>query len=172
MSRAHLVRLSLLIVAAVVVVALVATLVIAFVVVRRPLPEVSGEQQLPGLDAEVTVTRDARGVPTITATTSDDLFRAQGYVAAQDRFFEMDYRRHVTAGRLSELVGENADELEADKVIRTFGWRRVAEQEWDLLQPSTQAALQAYADGVNAYLADKDPGAIALSHASLSLIHI
>lgn len=167
MSRAHLVRLSLLIVAAVVVVALVATLVIAFVVVRRPLPEVSGEQQLPGLDAEVTVTRDARGVPTITATTSDDLFRAQGYVAAQDRFFEMDYRRHVTAGRLSELVGENADALEADKVIRTFGWRRVAEQEWDLLQPSTQSALQAYADGVNAYLADKDPGAIAVEYSVL-----
>ena len=167
MSRAHLVRLSLLTVAAVVVVALVATLVIAFVVVRRPLPEVSGEQQLPGLDAEVTVTRDARGVPTITATTSDDLFRAQGYVAAQDRFFEMDYRRHVTAGRLSELVGENADALEADKVIRTFGWRRVAEQEWDLLQPSTQAALQAYADGVNAYLDDKDPGAIAVEYSVL-----
>ena len=147
--------------------ALVATLVVAFVVVRRPLPEVSGEQQLSGLDAEVTVTRDARGVPTITATTSDDLFRAQGYVAAQDRFFEMDYRRHVTAGRLSELVGQNDDALEADKVIRTFGWRRVAEQEWDLLQPSTQAALQAYADGVNAYLEGKDPGAIAMEYSVL-----
>lgn len=166
-SRAHLVRLSLATVAVVVAVALVATLVLVFVVVRRPLPEVSGEQQLPGLDAEVTVTRDDRGVPTITATTAQDLFKAQGYVAAQDRFFEMDYRRHVTAGRLSELVGQNADALEADKVVRTFGWRRVAEQEWDLLEPSTRDALQAYADGVNAYLDGKDPGALAVEYSVL-----
>lgn len=167
MSRPHLARLTLITVAAVVVVALVVSVVTAFVVVRRPLPEVAGEQKLAGLDAEVTVTRDARGVPTITATTADDLFRAQGYVAAQDRFFEMDYRRHVTAGRLSELVGENADALEADKVIRTFGWRRVAEQEWDLLEPATRAALQSYADGVNAYLDGKDPGAIAVEYTVL-----
>ena len=45
------------------------------------------------------------GVPTIYADNASDLFRAQGFVSAQDRFFEMDLRRHVTAGRLSELVG-------------------------------------------------------------------
>ncbi len=151
------------------VVVLVVVLITAVVVVRRPLPEVSGEERLPGLDANVTVTRDDRGVPTITATTSADLFRAQGFVAAQDRFFEMDYRRHVTSGRLSELVGVNADALAADKVIRTFGWRRVAEQEWDLLQPATQEALQAYADGVNAYLDGKEPAAIAVEYSVLGL---
>lgn len=169
MSRRRLVRLALTTVAAVVVVALVAVMVTAVIVVRRPLPEVSGEQQLPGLEAEVTVTRDDRGVPTITATTPQDLFRAQGYVAAQDRFFEMDYRRHVTSGRLSELVGENPDALAADKVIRTFGWRRVAEQEWGLLEQSTRDALQAYADGVNAYLDGRDPGAIAVEYAVLGV---
>ncbi|MBO3086595.1 penicillin acylase family protein [Cellulomonas fengjieae] len=169
MSRRRLLRLSLTTVAVVVVVALVAVVVSATIVVRRPLPEVAGEQQLPGLDATVSVTRDERGVPTITATTAQDLFRAQGYVAAQDRFFEMDYRRHVTAGRLSELVGENEDALAADKVIRTFGWREVAEQEWDLLQPATREALQAYADGVNAYLDGKDPGAIAVEYSVLGL---
>lgn len=156
-------------VAAVVVVALVAVMVTAVIVVRRPLPEVAGERELPGLDADVTVTRDERGVPTITATTSQDLFRAQGYVAAQDRFFEMDYRRHVTSGRLSELVGENEDALAADKVIRTFGWRKVAEQEWDLLEQSTRDALQAYADGVNAYLDGRDPGAIAVEYTVLGV---
>ena len=144
-------------------------MVTAVIVVRRPLPEVAGEQELPGLDADVTVTRDDRGVPTITATTSQDLFRAQGYVAAQDRFFEMDYRRHVTSGRLSELVGENEDALAADKVIRTFGWRRVAEQEWGLLEQSTRDALQAYADGVNAYLDGRDPGAIAVEYSVLGV---
>ena len=55
---------------------------------------------------------------------------------AQDRFFEMDFRRHVTAGRLSELVGEST--VETDMYIRTMGWRRVAEREFDLLEPATQ----------------------------------
>jgi len=168
-SRRHLLRLSLLTVASVVVVALVAVMVTAVVVVRRPLPEVSGQERLSGLAADVTVTRDDRGVPTITATTSQDLFRAQGYVAAQDRFFEMDYRRHVTSGRLSELVGQNEDALAADKVIRTFGWRSVAEQEWDLIAPATREALQAYADGVNAYLDGRAPGEIAVEYTVLGL---
>ena len=78
-----------------------------------PSRETDGEIDVPGLDAEVTVLRDAQGVPQVYADTADDLFRAQGYVQAQDRFFEMDVRRHVTAGRLSELFGEST--LEADK---------------------------------------------------------
>nr|WP_210728448.1 penicillin acylase family protein [Cellulomonas septica] len=163
----RLVRVAFATVAVVLVLALVATAVGVVVVLRRPLPEVSGELTLPGLEGEVTVTRDPRGVPTITASTSEDLFRAQGYVSAQDRFFEMDYRRHVTAGRLSELVGENEDALAADKVIRTFGWRHVAEQEWDVVEQSTRDALQAYADGVNAYLADRDPSQIAVEYTVL-----
>ena len=56
-----------------------------------------------------------------------DLMRAQGYVQAQDRFWQMDVRRHATAGRLSELFGETT--LETDRFVRTMGWRRVAEQE-------------------------------------------
>jgi penicillin amidase len=118
--------------------------------VRRPFPEVAGEVEIPGLTGQVTVARDARGVPTIYADTANDLFRAQGYVSAQDRFFEMDLRRHITAGRLSELVGEAG--LETDRVIRTMGWRRIAEQELPLLDPQTRQYLQAYADGVNAYI--------------------
>ncbi len=166
-SRAF--RLTLLSVAIVLVVALVAAVVAAFVVVRRPLPQVSGSLKVAGLQDEVTVTRDARGVPTITAANPHDLFLAQGYVAAQDRFFEMDYRRHVVSGRLSELVGENADALEADKVIRTFGWRRVAERELGLVEESTRTALEAYADGVNAYLDGKAPSQIAVEYTVLGL---
>ena len=64
-----------------------------------------GSLSLPGLSATVSVMRDDHGIPQVYADTADDLFRAQGYVQAQDRFFEMDFRRHVTAGRLSELVG-------------------------------------------------------------------
>ena len=72
-------------------------------------------------------------------------------MAAQDRFFEMDFRRHVTAGRLSELVGSAG--LETDRVVRTMGWRNVAEKELALVSPATRQYLNAYADGVNDYIA-------------------
>lgn len=169
MSRRHLVRLSLVTVAVVLVIVLVGVVVAGFVVVRRPLPEVAGNLSLPGLSDHVTVTRDDRGVPTITAQSSDDLFMAQGYVAAQDRFFEMDYRRHVTSGRLAELVGDEKDAIDADKVTRTLGWRRIAEEEWRVASPATRRALQAYADGVNAYLDGKPKGAIAVEYTILDL---
>ena len=159
----------LLAVAALLVVALVAGATFVVVTVRRPLPQTGGEITLSGLDAEVTVVRDAQGVPQIYADTPEDLFRAQGYVQAQDRFFEMDYRRHVTAGRLAELVGDNPDAIAADMVTRTFGWREVAEQEWEIVSPETKAYLQAYAEGVNAYLADRSPSEIALEYTVLGL---
>ncbi|GAA2726768.1 hypothetical protein CAE01nite_23320 [Cellulomonas aerilata] len=149
------------------VLVLAATTVAAVLVVRRPLPQTTGTLDVPGLADEVTVVRDARGVPTITARTSEDLFRAQGFVHAQDRFFEMDYRRHVTAGRLSELVGANPDALAADRVIRTFGWRRVAEQELPIVAESTRAYLQAYADGVNAYLESRGTESLGVEYTVL-----
>lgn len=167
MPRRHRLRTALVVVASVVVVVLVATTLLAAVVLRRPLPEADGEQSLPGLADEVRVTRDARGVPTIVAQTPEDLFAAQGYVSAQDRFFEMDYRRHVTAGRLSELVGENDDALAADMVVRTLGWRRVAEQEWARLPADARRYLESYAAGVNAYLEGRDTAAIAMEYTVL-----
>src|SRR3954464_3017391 len=121
--------------------------------VQRSFPQVSGQLSLDGLDGEVTVQRDGLGIPVITAGDSHDLFFAQGYVHAQDRFWEMDFRRHLTSGRLAEWFG--ADQVETDTMIRTMGWRRVAEQEPPLLDPETRNALQSYADGVNAYLADR-----------------
>ena len=156
-------------VAAVLVLALVAGTIAVTAVIRRPLPAHSGTHDLPGLTADVTVLRDARGVPSIYADDAEDLFRAQGYVHAQDRFFEMDYRRHVTAGRLSELVGANEDALAADQVIRTFGWRDVAEAEWTILDPRTQAYLVAYAEGVNAYLAHRDLDTLGVEYTVLGL---
>ncbi|QAY63560.1 penicillin acylase family protein [Xylanimonas allomyrinae] len=156
-------------VAVVLVLVLVAAVSFATVVVRRPLPQTSGTAQLDGLTGNVRVVRDDRGVPQIYADTAVDLFRAQGFVAAQDRFFEMDYRRHVTAGRLAELVGNVPAAIDADKVVRTFGWRLVAQQELDLLTPETRSYLQAYADGVNAYLAERKPDEIAVEYTVLGL---
>ena len=155
--------------AVILVLVLVALTTFAWFTARRPLPEHSGEVQVEGLSSDVRVSRDAQGVPQIYADSAEDLFRAQGYVHAQDRFFEMDYRRHVTAGRLAELVGNNADAIQADKVIRTFGWRHVAEEEFNILDDSTRQYLQAYADGVNAYLADRSPAETAVEYTVLDV---
>lgn len=150
MSRLKRARRIVLLVAVLVVMAVVGVGILAIGVVRQSFPETSGQLEIEGLTSSVSVHRDAQGVPTIYADNANDLFRAQGFVSAQDRFFEMDLRRHVTAGRLSELVGSAG--IDKDKVIRTMGWRRVAEQELPKLAPETRQYLQAYADGVNAYI--------------------
>ncbi|HLS65127.1 MAG TPA: penicillin acylase family protein, partial [Ruania sp.] len=159
----------LLAIAALLVVVLVVGVVTTFTFVRRPLPDTSGDLVLPGLSGAVEVVRDERGIPQIYADDPVDLFMAQGYVNAQDRFFEMDYRRHLTSGRLAELVGNVPSAIDADRAIRTMGWRHVAEQEWDLLDPDTRTYLTAYADGVNAYLADRSPSETALEYTVLGL---
>ena len=153
--------------AAGVVLLLVASLVVAVLVVRSSLPQTDGAIPVPGLAEDVTVLRDGSGIPQVYAATSHDLFYAQGFVQAQDRFFEMDVRRHATAGRLSEMVGESM--LRADKTTRTMGLRRVAEQELSRLSPETQSYLQAYSDGVNAYIQDHTPSQMSLEYTLLGL---
>lgn len=154
------------IVAGIVVIALIAVGFLAYTV-QRSFPQVDGEVALAGLGAEVTVQRDALGIPTITATTTDDLFYAQGYVHAQDRFWEMDFRRHVTSGRLSELFGES--QLPTDRFLRTLGWRAIAEQEVAALDETTLSYYEAYADGVNAYLAEHQGADASFEYAVLGL---
>ena len=156
-------------VSAVVLLALVATVAGGVMAVRRPLPTHEGQVRLPGLDDEVTVLRDARGVPTITAATAHDLFLAQGYTDAQDRFFLMDYRRHAASGTLAELIGNQDGAVASDKVVRTLGWRQVAEQEWELLDATTQDYLTAYAKGVNTYLSGRSRGEIAVEYTLLGM---
>jgi len=144
---------------------LVALTAVGVVLVRRPFPQTTGEITVPGLEGDVEVIRDDHGIPQVYADSMADLMRAQGYVQAQDRFFEMDVRRHITAGRLSELFGR--DTVETDKFVRTMGWRRVAERELALLEPPTRDALEAYSQGVNAYLDDNDPSEISLEYTLL-----
>ncbi|MBT8198089.1 MAG: penicillin acylase family protein, partial [Acidimicrobiia bacterium] len=131
----------------------------AFWSTRRPFPQVSGELRLPGLDGEVEVLRDGFGVPNIYASTSHDLFFAQGVVHAQDRFFQMDFWRHIGSGRLAELFGE--DQLENDLFLRTLRWRDIATDEYSALPLEDRAILDAYAEGVNAYLATRAPSELA-----------
>jgi len=118
---------------------------------RRPWPQISGTVEAPGLQAAVEVYRDKYGVPHIYADSTYDLFFAQGFVHAQDRFWQMEFWRRIGQGRLSEVFGEST--LDTDKFLRTLGWARVARQELEAAaDPASQAILQAYADGVNAYL--------------------
>lgn len=102
-------RVAFLVVAAIVVVAVAAAFFVTWTI-QRSFSQTDGSIELDGLQAEVTVQRDDRGIPTITADSTDDLFYAQGFVHAQDRFFEMDFRRHVTSGRVAEMFGSRRPE--------------------------------------------------------------
>lgn len=134
--------------------------------VRASFPQTKGSIQLDGLSGPVDVKRDGNGIPQIYASSDEDLFMAQGFVQAQDRFYEMDVRRHMTSGRLSEMFGQG--QVENDEFLRTLGWDRIAKKEYDTkLSASTKKYLQAYAKGVNAYLNGKDGEDISLEYAAL-----
>src|SRR5690606_41601931 len=91
--------------------------------VRRSFPVTEGELSVPGLHEGATVVRDDSRVPHITASTAWDLFFAQAYVHAQDRFWQMDTWRHIVAWRLAEVYG--ARQLETDVFLRTRGFGRL-----------------------------------------------
>ncbi|WP_328440184.1 penicillin acylase family protein [Streptomyces sp. NBC_00444] len=134
--------------------------------VRASFPQTKGSISLDGISAPVDVKRDGNGIPQIYASSDEDLFMAQGYVQAQDRFYEMDVRRHMTSGRLSEMFGKG--QVDNDEFLRTLGWDRVAKEEYDTkLSPATKKYLQAYAKGVNAYLEGKEGEEISLEYAAL-----
>lgn len=118
--------------------------------VRRAWPEVEGRTVLPGLTGSVEVVRDRWGVPHLYAENERDLFFAQGYVHAQDRLWQMHFNRTAGSARLGSLLGGPA--ARADVFLRTLGLRRAAERDLARLTPETRALLQAYADGVNAFL--------------------
>ncbi|MGV9346483.1 penicillin acylase family protein, partial [Streptomyces spiralis] len=134
--------------------------------VRASFPQTKGSITLQGLSGPVDVKRDGYGIPQIYASSAEDLFMAQGYVQAQDRFYEMDVRRHMTSGRLSEMFGKS--QVDNDAFLRTLGWDRVAKEEYDKkLSASTKKYLQAYSQGVNAYLDGRDAKDISLEYAAL-----
>jgi penicillin amidase len=116
----------------------------------RSLPQTSGTLQLPGLVRPVTVIRDVAGIAHIRAENVHDLFMAQGFVHAQERMWQMEVWRHISAGRMSELFGES--QLDVDRFVRTLGWRQSAERDLAAVAPETRAILDAYAEGVNAWL--------------------
>lgn len=137
--------------------------------IRKSYPQTEGEIQIQGLDSVVDIYRDSFGVPQIYANTKHDLFYAQGYVHAQDRFWQMDFWRHQGAGRLSELLGETT--LDTDIFLRTLGWERVSRQELNNLDPESSEILEAYSEGVNAYLSHRRGVALSLEYFFLPILN-
>lgn len=118
---------------------------------RRPFPQISGTINLPDLNAPVTIIRDQYGIPHIYASNSHDLFFAQGYVHAQDRLWEIEVGRMGISGRTSEL-SPSAFSIGQDKYVLTLGWRRAAQADYKAMDSEGKATLQAYADGLNAFI--------------------
>jgi penicillin amidase len=137
--------------------------------VRRGFPQTSGAVYLPGLESSVEIFRDRFGIPQVYAATQHDLFFAQGYLHAQDRFWQMDFWRHIGSGRLGEMFGES--QLETDRFLRTLGWNRIVRQELAEMDEDSLAMLTAYTEGVNAYLADHRGSALGLEYAVLPLVN-
>ncbi|HLW73758.1 MAG TPA: penicillin acylase family protein [Gammaproteobacteria bacterium] len=117
---------------------------------RGGAPRLDGTVALQGLTSEVTVTRDGLGVPSIAASDRLDAMRSLGFLHAQDRFFQMDVLRRVSAGELSELLG--AAVLDVDRHTRLFRLRAVAREVLARANPEQRAVLDAYTAGVNAGL--------------------
>src|SRR5688572_22948110 len=118
-----------------------------YLFLRTSLPQLSGELATVGIAQPVRITRDAAGVPTLTARTRADLAFATGFVHAQDRFFQMDLLRRVAAGELAELLGVAA--LNTDKQLRVHAFRVVAQQVVARMPGNERQILDAYVSGVN-----------------------
>src|SRR5947199_4074212 len=116
---------------------------------RAVLAQVEGEIAIPGLKEPVEVLRDRWGVPHIYARNADDLFFAQGFVAAQDRLFQMDLWRRVAVGETAEVVGKQG--LEADRFARLLRYRGDLDAEWSAYAPDARPIAANFARGINAF---------------------
>lgn len=116
-------------------------------------PRIDGTIRIAGLTAAVDIVRDAEGIPHIYAQSTDDAYFALGFVHAQDRLWQLELNRRIPAGRMAETLGPNA--AGTDRFLRTLGVRRNAERILEHLSADSRAVLEAYARGVNAYLANR-----------------
>ena len=131
---------------------LLAFLVITFGWMRSSLPQVDGTIALNGPQEKITIARDSRGVPHINASSELDLAFGMGFVHAQDRLWQMEMNRRIGSGRVSEVLGEAG--LGFDRYFRTLGFTHKAQSALEALPQDTVALLQAYANGVNSFVAN------------------
>ncbi len=141
--------------------------VAALLTVRASFPQTRGTLTVKELTEPVEVLRDRLGVPHIRARNMHDLYFAQGFVTAQDRFWQMEVWRRIGSGRLSELFGKTT--LGTDIYLRTVGFRRVADLDYAAMGQEARDVFQAYADGVNAYILNRPARKLSLEFALLKL---
>ena len=118
----------------------------------RALPQTEGSLRLAGIHAELRIERDANGIPTIHAGSSEDALFGLGFVHAQDRLWQLETHRRIGAGRIAEAFGGAA--LDTDKFLRALGVQRAAAAQWAQASAPARAAVLAYTAGINAYLHD------------------
>jgi penicillin amidase len=148
--------------------AAVLIITVCFIIISVPVSALAaGAPKVEGLSAPVEIYRDPDGVPHIYAETMEDLLFAQGYVHAQDRFWQMEFWRRIGSGRLSELFGDAV--MGVDIYIRTVNFRGIAEKEYEMMDEETKRYLEAYSAGVNAYILDKKPRELGLEFRLLKL---
>lgn len=145
-------KVSLAVIAVIIVAILLAGAIIVPSLRKSGLPELSGEKNIAGLWADVKVIRDERGVPHIYASNEHDLYFMTGYITAQERLWQMDMVRHATQGRLSELF--KRDMFDTDYFLRALGMPEKSRLVLENEDPEILAGLQAYADGVNAWIGE------------------
>ncbi len=139
---------------------------------RGPLPQHNGTISVSGLTAPVEILRDPYGVPHIYAANLSDLYFAQGYTQAQDRWWQMEFWRHIGRGAIQELTGKNDALMGTDVFIRTAGWYRAAQRDIENLQqidPETISHLQSFTDGINAYITSRPADDLALEYRLLGI---
>jgi penicillin amidase len=117
---------------------------------RAALAQTSGRLELAGLSKPVEVIRDSWGVAHIYAQTQEDLFFAQGFVAAQDRLWQMEIWRRTAEGRLAEVLGPSA--LDRDKFARLMRYRGDMKAEWKSYAPDAKPIIESFVRGVNAFI--------------------
>ncbi|MCB1019739.1 MAG: penicillin acylase family protein [Acidobacteria bacterium] len=117
---------------------------------KSRLSKVEGETALPGLEAPVEILRDKWGVAHIYAQNQHDLFFAQGYVAAQDRLYQIEIWRRTGAGELAEVFGP--DYIDRDRIARLVRYRGDMEAEWASYSPDSKQIAEAFTSGINAYV--------------------
>lgn len=133
---------------------LIVSLILSSACWAQTAPKIDKTLTVAGLKEAVTVRRDERSIPYIEAKNEADLYFAQGFVTAQDRLWQMDLYRRVARGETAEIFGRQI--LDEDKRWRRFGFAAVAEDNVRSATPENRAALDAYALGVNAYIASLD----------------
>src|SRR5262245_42294175 len=134
----------------VIVVPILIGAVVAYVLLRRSLPQMDGEVKVAGLTAAIDIIRDADAIPHIFAANKNDALFGLGYAQAQDRLWQMEFQRRIGHGRLSEIFGEAT--VPQDRFLRTVGFGRAARAAWDSTPDWAKQQIDAYVAGVNAYI--------------------